>query len=399
MLGRAVQTAASIRQVDLGVYRMGASDLFSGRLYTAMLPGAHLPFTYPPLAALLFVPLVGLSDRAAQVTWAVVSAALLVGFLAVSLRAVRPRWSRSQVVCWALVLSYPAMVLDPVGLSFTFGQVNVLLALMVLADLTGRWHLGRWEIPRGLLTGLAAACKLTPAIFVPFLFFTRQTRAAWVGLATFVGGAAVMAAVVPSESWTYWTHDIFDAHRVGGVVFVSNQSLRSTIVRFNRQHAPEPVIVVLVVAVAVAGMAVAVWAHRSSSPLLGILVCAVTGLLVSPITWAHHLVWVVPVLLWLALADDRPAGGRLWAAAGAAWFWWGAIWRVPHGSGRELADTVAQLLLANSYTLVMLAFVAGIAAMLTVRRVRGAGVTRGWTDPAGSDIPPVAVGDPSEVPR
>jgi len=77
------------------------------------------------------------------------------------------------------------------------------------------------------------------------------------------------------------------------------------------------------------------------------------------------------VLLWLALAEDRPAGGRVWAAAGAAWLWWGAIWRVPHGSGRELHDSVAQLLLADSYTLAMLLFVGGVALMLALRRRAG----------------------------
>jgi alpha-1,2-mannosyltransferase len=368
VLGRAVHNAVDTRQVDLEVYLMGASHVFDGRLYTAVLPGARLPFTYPPVAALLFVPLTALGRTSAQVAWAVVSAGVLVAFLAVSLRAVRPRWEHSGVVCWSLVLAYPAMALDPVGLTFSFGQINLVLALLVLADLTRTLSVRGHTLPRGVLTGVATAVKLTPGIFVPYLFLTRQVRAGVVALATFVAAGLALAALAPSESWSYWTRYVFDAHRVGGVVFVSNQSLRSTIVRFSRAHAPEHLIVALVVLAAVGGLAVAVWAARTSSPLLGVLVCAVTGLVVSPITWSHHLVWVVPVLLWLALADDRPAYGRLWAAAGTAWFWWGAIWRVPHGSGRELHDSAAQLILANSYTLVMLLFVGGVAVMLASRR-------------------------------
>jgi len=275
------------------------------------------------------------------------------------------------VARWSLVLSYPAMALDPVGLTFSFGQVNLVLALLVLADLTGTWSIAGRTLPRGVLTGLAAAVKLTPAIFVPYLFLTRQVRAGVAALVTLVVAGLAMVVVVPSESWSFWTRYLFDAHRVGGVVFVSNQSLRSTLVRFTRDHASEHLVVAVVAAVAVAGLAVATRAARSSSPLLGVLVCAVTGLLVSPITWAHHLVWAVPVLLWLALAEDRPAGGRVWAAAGAAWLWWGAIWRVPHGSGRELHDSAAQLLLADSYTLAMLLFVGGVALMLALRRRAG----------------------------
>ena len=371
VLGRAVHTAVTVHQLDLDVYLMGASHLFGGHLYTVQLPGSGLPFTYPPVAALAFVPLTVLGRTSAQVVWAVVSVAALMGFIAVSLRAVRPGWPGSDVARWSLVLSYPAMALDPVGLTFSFGQVNLVLALLVLADLTGTWSIAGRTLPRGVLTGLAAAVKLTPAIFVPYLFLTRQVRAGVATLVTLVVAGLAMVVVVPSESWSFWTRYLFDAHRVGGVVFVSNQSLRSTLVRFTRDHASEHLVVAVVAAVAVAGLAVATWAARSSSPLLGVLVCAVTGLLVSPITWAHHLVWAVPVLLWLALAEDRPAGGRVWAAAGAAWLWWGAIWRVPHGSGRELHDSAAQLLLADSYTLAMLLFVGGVALMLALRRRAG----------------------------
>jgi alpha-1,2-mannosyltransferase len=371
VVGRAVHTAVTVHQLDLDVYLMGASHLFGGHLYTVQLPGSGLPFTYPPVAALAFVPLTVLGRTSAQVVWAVVSVVALVGFIAVSLRAVRPGWPGSDVALWSLVLSYPAMALDPVGLTFSFGQVNLVLALLVLADLTGTWSIAGRTLPRGVLTGLAAAVKLTPAIFVPYLFLTRQVRAGVAALVTLVVAGLAMVVVVPSESWSFWTRYLFDAHRVGGVVFVSNQSLRSTLVRFTRDHASEHLVVAVVAVTAVAGLAVATWAARSSSPLLGVLVCAVTGLLVSPITWAHHLVWAVPVLLWLALAEDRPAGGRVWAAAGAAWLWWGAIWRVPHGSGRELHDSAAQLLLADSYTLAMLLFVGGVALMLALRRRAG----------------------------
>jgi len=74
------------------------------------------------------------------------------------------------------------------------------------------------------------------------------------------------------------------------------------------------------------------------------------------------------VILWLALAHDRPAFGRISAAVVAAWFWYGPIWRIPHGSGVELHDTFTQLLVGNSYTLSMLLFLVGMIVMLTLRR-------------------------------
>jgi len=355
---------------------MGAKHVFTGHLYTSYLASPKEPFTYPPIAALLFVPFTAVPRATGQAIWAGLSVILLTGLLHCSLRAVRPSWQRSDLVLWSLILTFPAMVLNPVEMTFGFGQINIVLALLVLADLTVP-RLKSRSIPRGIMTGIAAALKLTPLIFLPLLFATKQIRAGCMALITFCVCGIVMLIIVPSEAWSYWTRYVFDAHRVGGVVYISNQSLRSTIYRFSHGHASEGLIVLLVLSVGVVGLSTAVWAYRSSSPLLGVLLCAVTGLLVSPITWAHHLVWVVPIILWLALAHDRPAFGRLWAAVVAAWFWYGPIWRIPHGGGVELHDTFAQLLVGNSYTLAMLLFVGGMIVMLALRHGRGSGVRTG----------------------
>jgi len=368
--GWAIYVALSTHQVDFDVYLMGAKQVFTGHLYTSYLAFPREPFTYPPISALLFIPFTVVSRVTAQAIWAALSTLLLVGFLGCSLRAVRPNWQRSDVILWSLILAFPAMLLNPLSLTFSFGQINILLALLVLADLTAIPLLKKRSIPRGIMTGLAAALKLTPLIFVPFLFATKQIRAGCVALITFSVCGSFMLIVAPSEAWSYWTKYVFDAHRVGGEIFISNQSLRSTMYRFSHGHASEGLLVVLVLLVGVIGLWTAVWAYRSSSPLLGILLCAVTGLLASPITWAHHLVWVVPIILWLALAHDRPAFGRIWAALAAVWFWYGAIWRIPHGHHVELHDSFAQLMIGNSYTIAMLVFVGGMIVMLALRHNR-----------------------------
>jgi alpha-1,2-mannosyltransferase len=262
------------------------------------------------------------------------------------------------------------MVLNPIDMNFNLGQINFLLALLVLADLTGRYTLKGHTVPRGIMTGIAAAIKVTPFIFVAFLFATKQFRAGCVALITFLVCGVGMLIIAPSEAWSYWTKYVFDAHRVGGVLYISNQSLRSTIFRFSHGHAPESLIVLSVLLVGVIGFSSAVWAYRCSSAVLGILLCATTGLIVSPITWAHHLVWIIPVVLWLALAHDRPAYGRVWAALAAGWFWYGAIWRIPHGNQRELRDSFAQLIVGNSYTIAMVVFVGGMVTMLALRQRR-----------------------------
>jgi alpha-1,2-mannosyltransferase len=295
------------RQLDIAVYLMGGRNLVDGRLYqVALSQPPHLPFTYPPFAALVFAPLSWLPQRWAQVIWALINVVALFALVALALRAARPGLGRQRLVMWSLVLMAPAYWVEPVHLTFSFGQVNILLAAMVLGDLTGRLSVGNWTLPRGVLVGIAASIKLVPLVFVPYLFLTRQTRAAWVSLGTFIVCSAVTAATDPRVSWSYWTKYAFDAKRVGGVFYISNQSLRAVADRLDHRVVSTGLITLASAAVVVAGVLLAAWAYRSSSSYVGILVCATTGLLASPITWAHHMVWVVPVLIWLVLAPDRP---------------------------------------------------------------------------------------------
>ncbi len=363
--------------LDFDIYMMGGSHFFGGHLYSVQYPSPQLGFTYPPFSALAFSPLTLVPRQPAQYFWALLNLAALAALVALSLRAARPTLSRRALAQWSLVLMTPAVWLDPVGLTFAYGQVNLILVAMILADLTARVRLGGTVVPQGALTGLAAAAKLTPLIFVPFLFLVRRSRSAVVALVTFVGVGLVVAAVGPSTSWQFWTRYAFDAGRVGGNDYISNQSLSGVLERFHHRAVPHSVYYGLDLIVLVAGMALAVWAYRRSSPLLGVLVCATVGMVVSPITWVHHMVWVVPILAWLCLADDRPRGGWLWAGAAAVWFWIAPIWSLPHGADQELHEHGWQLVLGGSYFLAMLVFLVGVAAMLLVRSRRRAPDNRG----------------------
>src|SRR5450759_2774822 len=220
-------------EVDLDVYLMGGSHLFGGHLYDVRAVTTHLSFTYTPFAALLFGPLSLFPEQGAELLWGAVNVVALAALVAISLRAVRPDMDRRQVVRWSLILMAPALWLDPVRLTFSFGQIDVVLPALILADLTGVVRVGSKTVPRGVLTGLSAAVKLIPLIFAPYLFLTRQFRAAWVTVVTFVVCGLGMAALVPGTSWLFWTKYVSDAHRVGGSVFVSNQSLRAVMIRLH----------------------------------------------------------------------------------------------------------------------------------------------------------------------
>ncbi len=357
-------------QVDMAVYLMGGHHAFDGSLYQVLLASPRLSFTYPPFAALVFAPLTLLPTSIAQVVVGIASAIALGALICLSIHAAVPGLGRRSLLAWSLVWMAPALWLEPVGLTFALGQVNVLIAAAVLGDLTVDFKFAGRTAPRGLVLGVVAAVKLTPLIFIPYLFITRQIRAACVVLGTFAVCTAAMVAVNPTGSWTYWTKDVFDAARVGGAYYVSNQSLRAVIDRADHEVASTLIVAVLGVVVAALGLALAAWAFRSSSNLLGVLVCATTGLLVSPITWAHHLVWVVPVAVWLAAARDRPRGGRIWATALALLFWVAPIWWVSDTPRLELSETWWQWSAGSSYFIAVVVFELGVALMLTTRSAR-----------------------------
>jgi alpha-1,2-mannosyltransferase len=351
-------------QVDFEVYRMGGAQILGQRLYDVYLTGLNLHFTYPPFAALLFWPFAQVSVRLGQVVWLVINLAALVALTAVSIRAVRPDWPRARTWGVALIALFPVLRLSPDILTLDYGQVNFVVALLVLVDLTVVVRLGSRTLPRGVLLGIAAAVKLTPLIFIPFLVLTRQFRAAATALCSFLVCSAAAFAVSPHSSAFYWSQKIFE--RAATLIYISDQNLHSALQRMIGAQPAPTLVDGLSLLFIVGGLAVATWAYRSSSPILGILLCAATGLIVSPVSWAHHYVWIVPVLAWLILGTDRPPGGRWWALGVAVLFWVAPIWWVPdvqQGYGGPLV-----LLAGNSFFLAAVAFLLLAGLLLWSRR-------------------------------
>ena len=355
-------------QVDFDVYRMGGQHVLGSGLYSSTLTAGvrHLPFTYPPVAALLFWPFAHLSTHAGRLVWDAIDVAALTALIAVSIAAARGRNVLASDWRAALLLLFPlGFLLFPVRQNLELGQINVLLVLMIVADLAVGVSWRGKKVPKGVLTGLAAALKLTPLVFVPYLLATRQWRAARNMATTFVVATGALFVIAPGASWLYFTKDVFEVKRVGSGSLVIDQTLRAAIDRagISPSHALGDLITVAVVC---SGIALAVWAHRRSSRLLGVLVCAGTGLLVSPISWLHHYVWIVPALVWLVVGIDRPAKGACWAAAAAIVF----MVMPPFPSGQT---DVLWYIRENAYVISTIAFFGLTAAMLWYRsRTRAA---------------------------
>jgi alpha-1,2-mannosyltransferase len=282
--------------LDLQVYRWGGSTAFSSdALYSSRFDD-HLPFTYPPIAAIFFTPLSWIPLEALK--WlSILANALLVpalGWVAVSAMARQRghRIAREQQIALVGTASAILLFVEPVQQTIWFGQINLFLAVVVLADLclpdTSRW--------KGVGVGIASAVKLTPLIFVAYLLWSGRIRATVVALATFVGMMGVGFVALPRESRSFWIDRLFlDSDRVGGISYISNQSIHGVAARvLGGADQASTLWLASALVVGLIGFASAVVAARQGREVLGVLLCALTGLMVSPISWSHHWVWIVP---------------------------------------------------------------------------------------------------------
>ena len=371
-LGLSLYLAFRNYQVDIDVYRMGGQHVLSN-LYSVRFGHSGLLFTYTPFAALLFAVFgLNLGVWPLQGVWAVANIVALAALLYLSIKIVVPRLQRTELVRWALLLLFPALALNPVFTTIGLGQINLILCLLITWDLATDRRIGSRTVPLGVVTGIAAAIKLTPLIFVPYLIITRRSRGAFYAVITFVACEAIAFLITPGNSWTYWTKDVLNSKRAGALLYTSDQNLSSVLQRLHHGPVSAVVLVPTLVAIGVGGLALAAWAHRRSSVVLGLLVSATTGLIISPITWVHHLVWVVPVIIWLAAGADRPRRGLLLAGITAVLFVVAPIWWVPTSwnvtkEAPELHQNHWQLLAGNSFLYAMLAFLVGVAVMLVGR--------------------------------
>lgn len=311
-------------QLDLDVYRQGAQTVLDGgSLYDAKLLG-QMDYTYTPISTVMFMPFAAMSFAAARIVWTVGILLALYLTIMVSFRSLghETTW-RLRVVAMSLVSVM--MLMEPVRTTIWYGQINVFLMLLIIADLarrsspSGRSRMRR-TVPLGLPTGIAAGIKLTPLLFVVYLAAVRKWRAAGAVLVGFAATIVVGAVVLPRESWSYWTDKLFDANRVGAPQTVGNQSARGALANLIGSDHPNVVLWLAVAGAAfVIGLYAAVLAHRHGRELLAISLLGMTSCVVSPVSWGHHWVWFVPlVIIAIDLVADasRPAIQRMLVAAG-----------------------------------------------------------------------------------
>ncbi|MEE6177769.1 glycosyltransferase 87 family protein [Mycobacterium sp. 050134] len=362
-------------RIDIDVYQMGGQAWLDGRplyhgdviFHTPI--GIDLPFTYPPLAAIVFCPFAWLHMPAASVAITALTLAMLIVSTVIVLARLDvwntsallpgPAWLRRLWLAVAIVA--PATIwLEPIASNFAFGQINVVLMTLVIADCVPR----RTPWPRGVLLGLGIALKLTPAVFLLYFLLRRDNRAALTALGSLAVATLIGFALAWDDSWEYWTRTVHHTDRIGAATLNTDQNIAGALARTGIGEQQR---FLLWVAASLLVLALTVWAMRrvlrAGEPVLAIVCVALFGLVVSPVSWSHHWVWALPAVLVTGVLAWRRRSVALGvvAAAGVALMRWSPIDLMP--KHHEMAASWWRQLAGMSYVWWALAVlvVAGLA--------------------------------------
>jgi alpha-1,2-mannosyltransferase len=283
-------------QFDLKIYYRAVTFWIDGNnIYDYSQPdpvNITLGFTYPPLAAVLMAPMAGLSLSLLTTISVLAIIATTAWCVFVCLRE-RVRITRQNGLMVVGLATAASFLLEPIRQTMGFGQINMYLMALVLLDVLVLGRRGsRWT---GIGIGLAMAIKLTPGIFLLYLLLSKQWRATVVAICTAIAATLLAAVVTPSATWQYYTSLLWESDRVGFLGGSANQSMNGLLARIAAPHDPSKVIWLLLVVAVAAG---AGWrirrAVQAGDRLAALTLTGLLGILVSPVSWPHHIVWVIP---------------------------------------------------------------------------------------------------------
>jgi alpha-1,2-mannosyltransferase len=318
---------------DFKVYLEGGSLALHdpAALYTWHLAGRPgIQFTYTPFAALTFSPLTAMQWHRTVDILTVLSLIALAGSVWIAFRECG--WRGLARAGGTLAVTGVAIWFQPTQKALALGQIELVMMGAIVWDLCQPSR-RRWK---GAVTGVAAGIKLVPLLYVLYLILTKRYRQAAVAGGAFAATVAIGFAVLPADSVHFWLDGyFFNASRTGFVGANVNQSLRSILTRLDGSVAgAAPIWLVAALIAVVLGLATAVLLDRAGQTFAGLMTCALTALLVSPISWDHHWVWMAPGLVVLIDAAVRHRRWR-WlfgsAAAGVvvAFLAWPQFWKSP----------------------------------------------------------------------
>ncbi|HYK26550.1 MAG TPA: glycosyltransferase 87 family protein [Streptosporangiaceae bacterium] len=369
--------AIAYNSFDFNVYRWGGLAVTHGmRLYLVQVDARW--FTYTPFAAVVFVPMAHIPVVVARLAWALISLLALAVAANISLKMAGYRPTRPVLAGVTAV----SVTLEPVYHTLFLGQINLIFLALILIDVM-RTANGKVA---GVGIGIAAGIKLVPLIFIALFIVTRRTKSAMIAAGTFLTCGLIGYLVAPGDSGLYWHHLFYNTTRVGAA-YISNQSAYAAAARIagGVGHVGHWFLVFPAV-IGLAGLAIAAVLARHQDWLGAATVTGATGLIVSPISWSHHWVWILPTLIILANGGRR---ARIAAACSYVLFVAAPMWFTPRTGGPSMYGFHGLLtVIANSYLLAGLAFL-GYMGWYAAKLGRGTDPPSGMTpariaEPAGT---------------
>lgn len=309
--------------VDMIIYREGVLAFLEGReMYAVPMYAGNLalPFIYPPFGALVLVPLTVFDfishDLAGDIIIMISSALILICLWFVLRTVMRGSVDKLGLAAVTAVTWPVVLLIEPVWLNAGFAQVNVIIMALVVLDLVPR----RRFLPQGSLIGIAAAIKITPLAMLLYFLLRRDVRA----ILTAGISALVVTGLAALVRWDA-TVDYFTTVLLGmgtesefgvSAVYQSNSSLKGMLMRWWTSDAAldanstltNIIWLIFALLTIVLGGWLMIALFRRDMLIDAVLVNAVIMLLISPVSWSHHWVWLtllLPVLAWRCLTVLR----------------------------------------------------------------------------------------------
>jgi alpha-1,2-mannosyltransferase len=346
--------------IDLQVYVYAVKDMLAGKdIFATTTPLWNLYFIYPPIAAILMTPLAFGPYVLWQVVW---TGGLVWAQQSVLKRCGAPRgWKLGLIGIGVLV------AMEPIRTTLGYGQVNTILMALVVADLLPDAPGERRRIPQGSLIGLAAAIKLTPALFVIFAFLIGKTRVAIAALISFAVFTGIGAILLFRETLVFFGGLSGGETRTASPLYTGNQSLLGVFFRlWDSSRTTTLVGLAISGLLAVLGCLVAAYWWRNGEKVFAVAIVGLTTCLASPLSWTHHYVWILPMAM-AALSPGVPRWAR-WL--GGFWVAWVAVCLplavLPYGGGRERQFDFLQQLVANLGPVLGVILLVGLAWQMVV---------------------------------
>jgi alpha-1,2-mannosyltransferase len=285
------------------------------------------PYLYPPPSLIAFWPLAHFSILQAQTGFLIASHLCLLGSLWLICTKLTPLPAESRLRDLTIGISVIYILsFDPAQRTLALGQVNLIALFFICLALIGiKENTSAWRV--ALPLSVAILLKTYPVLLLIPLLFRRKFRAAGLTVAFLGVFTAIAAVTVPDLAWSDWLYLVVPqggyANNAISAGFIWNQSLNAFVTRLlvPSEFSEAPFALAWLAKPLAAGLALLVAAatlffssrlnRQMRAGIAGDLEIAAYLLmifLVAPLSWDHHLVYVLPAVI---LAISLLVGGSI----------------------------------------------------------------------------------------